>query len=70
MHRVKNCSKRNATFLALSVLSGGMLNQAFCSAIDIKHNITAGTMDFIAGYAEDFLAALIPSPDEIIGEAE
>lgn len=70
MLKSKKGSMRCAGFLTLATLCGGILNQAFCSAIDIKHNITAGTMDFIAGYAEDFLAALIPAPEEFINPEE
>jgi len=63
---MKDNSRRCAGFLLLAAMAGGTLNVSFCSAIDIKHNIVSGTMDFIAGYAEDFLATLIPAPDEII----
>lgn len=57
-----------ATFLTLGTLCGGVANVSFCSAIDIKHNIVSGTMDFIAGYAEDFLTIVIPTPDELVGQ--
>lgn len=67
MNRVKKRSRRGSGFLVLAMLSGGLMHQAFCSAIDIRHNLVAGTMDFIAGYAEDFLAALIPPPEELLG---
>lgn len=66
MRKMKDNSRRCAALLALGTLASGMLNVSFCSAIDIKHNIVSGTMDFIAGYAEDFLATLIPAPDELI----
>ena len=49
---------------SLAILTMGM---TFCSAVDIKHNATAGTMGFIEGWVEDLWVEVIPAPGEIVG---
>lgn len=60
---------RKTKLAALAMLSGITLASA-CSAVDVRHNVIAGTMDFIAGYTEDLLAALFPAPDKLLGNEE
>lgn len=52
----------------MAVAAGGaMVLSSACSVIDIKQNVASGTMSFIAGYTADFLAALVPSPEDLVG---
>ncbi len=53
-----------------SSLTAGVVLSSACSATDVRHNLVAGTQSFIRDYATDFLGAVIPSPDELIGGAE
>ena len=41
-----------------------------CSVIDVKQNLAAGAMDFIAGYTTDLLTALLPAPEDLVGGEE
>ena len=58
---------RKGRAASLAILTMGMTFSAFCSAVDIKHNATAGTMGFIEGWVEDLWVEVIPAPGEIVG---
>jgi hypothetical protein len=57
--------QRIVRLLAAALAGGTMLGSA-CSAIDVRHNLIAGTMDFISGYTTDLLAAIVPPPEDLL----
>lgn len=60
-------AKRKVLRLTAVAAGGAMVLSSACSVIDIKQNVASGTMSFIAGYTADFLAALVPSPEDLVG---
>ena len=46
---MRNILGKNCRAASLAILTMGMTFSAFCSAVDIKHNATAGTMGLIEG---------------------
>jgi hypothetical protein len=38
-----------------------------CSLADVRQNLIAGALSFVEGYAADFLAALVPPAEDIVG---
>ncbi len=65
MMNMRKLRGRKVRLLTAMALGGGMAF-ASCSAVDIRHNLVAGTQSFVQDYTADLWAALFPPADEIV----
>jgi len=69
--RVSSTSKiRSLKVRLLTVLTAGTALVSLCSAVDVKHNVVAGTMSFIESYTDALWTEIIPPPSEILGRED
>ena len=61
---------KNRKAASLAILTVGVAFSSFCSAVDVRHNAVAGTMNFVKGWVGDLWGVVIPAPGDLFGGDE
>ena len=52
----------------LVAFAGGAAFASACSAVDIRHNVIAGTQSFVKSWVTDLWGVLVPPADDLFGD--
>ena len=54
----------------LVAFAGGAAYASACSAVDVRHNLIAGTQSFVKSWVTDLWEAIVPPAGDLFGDDE